>query len=250
MKVLNSAGRLLAILQVLKELRGNRSFGSESIMSIKDCWVKIFNLKEEDDDYEVHYKMGEVMELINKVRYDIKSLNNEDEEEFLRPINDIAVAFSKVSLESKVSVIVDDNKFEGSLIGLKYCALTLKMERNESPIDEEELENILLEVEQLYDSVTKIELPKQIKVMILNNLDCIRKSIINLKINGIEGLQKAMEASIGSLILNNEAVKESKEGVNIAEKILMIISKLDQVLRVSKTTKELVAPIIKYYIGN
>jgi hypothetical protein len=250
MKALNSAGRLLEILQELKELRSNRiMLPSNQPLSIKDGWVEIFNL-EEKDGYEIHYKMGEVMELINKVRNEIKALNNEDEEEFLSPINNIAEIFSKVNLESQINVILDDANFKEALVGLKYCALTLKGERKESQIDNEELEQILVEVGQLCESVLNTELPKQLKIIILNNLENIRKSIIDLKIQGIEGIKKAMEASVGSLILNNETVKESKEGVSIVEKILLIIGKLDQVVRYGKKTKELVAPIIKYYIGN
>lgn len=240
MNICNTAGRLYEILTEMKKL--HNPLGKK--LTIKESLVTVFNLNDKENS-EVYYKMAEIMELIRNVKDEIKLLELEEESEFIGPINKIAEVFSGVSLDSSLELLFKEN-FGYNLQSLKFCAITLKRERRDIEIDQEELNTVYKQFEALRKQVIETELPKQLRVLILKNIDEIMKSINDFKVKGLEGLKRTVESSVGSLILNRETVSGSRDGASIVEKILKNLSNLNQLLSASKTTKELLEPIIQY----
>ncbi|WP_268627145.1 hypothetical protein [Paenibacillus alvei] len=117
---------------------------------------------------------------------------------------------------------------------MKYCALTIKHERNESKIDESALKQIYDQVQEIHSFALEVELPKEIKLIVLGNLENFRNALIDLKIHGADCLRKAMESSLGSLILNNKIIKDSNEGAT-AKRLFGIISNINQVINLGRS---------------
>ncbi|OAB31579.1 hypothetical protein PMSD_18485 [Paenibacillus macquariensis subsp. defensor] len=244
MKAVNSAARLLNIMQeIIEKAKSSKKFP----YALKSCLMEIFQL-DNGMESELHYKVGEIHYLISVVREDVISLALDDEEEFLKPVNTIAKIFSKYNIDSDATKLLTNDEFNTALIELKFCALAIKNERNESKIDESALDQIYNQVEEIHNFSLGVELPKELKLIIIGNLETIRKAFVDFKIHGIDGLRKAIESSLGSLIINNESIKKSDDGRNIAKKLFGIIANINQVINLGKSGKELLGPIINNFL--
>ena len=63
------------------------------------------------------------------------------------------------------------------------------------------VKTINIQVENLLSEVVDADIPHELKRFIINRLEQIRSAILFYKINGVEGLKDALEATIGAAYL-------------------------------------------------
>ncbi|HVF90410.1 MAG TPA: hypothetical protein VNH22_10105 [Blastocatellia bacterium] len=94
---------------------------------------------------------------------------------------------------------------------LEFAADQLSKHPLEQLIDDEELKTVQAEIDSVYDSVSKSELNKELKHLILDQLELIRRALHEYKLRGAKRLREAFAESLGNLFLEGPLLKESKD---------------------------------------
>jgi hypothetical protein len=119
-------------------------------------------------------------------------------EKYFRPFNHIR-PIPERSLTSLSSNIRDDILAvnDGDITVLEFCSEKLESLHLELVIDEQELQNILTEVTELFDEVKSANVDSDLKTFILDGLEAIRRGIYEFRIRGPERLREAIAEIVG-----------------------------------------------------
>lgn len=236
----NPASRLYNFFSELRDMTAD--FG----ITIKDALMHYLKIDNPDDTAQILYGMAELIQLNKILKENILKMDI-NHEVYLQPIKKIEKTFAGFRLDSKVTdflSVIDDS----TMLGLQFCADTLYRKYGDLVINEEDLNQILQDVEDLSKQIINSDLPERLKELFTENLDAIRKAIINYKIWGTEGLKKTLESNIGSIILNGNLIKEKKENNNIL-RFFDIIDKLNKLISVGQNATGLIGSTVKLFLG-
>jgi hypothetical protein len=114
-------------------------------------------------------------------------------------------------------------------------------------IDTEQLDQLVNDVDELIYSIGDSELPVDIKVILVKNLNKIRESLQFYRISGIEGVRVALEQSIGSVLMNHSEILKEKEDENVRN-VFGLFGKLNDFFSSINGAKDLLGPVIKIFL--
>jgi hypothetical protein len=218
METTNPAGRLHLILSSAFE----RSKPNPNI-SASVLWSLVFEIAQ-DPDYEIEVitKLLQLRLLIKETEESLRSIEGLTEKYFrpfdrIRPIADRSLtSLSGINAQSVISGIT-----EGDMTVLEFCSEKLDERHAEPVINEAELQEILLEVNSLFDEVAGAQIDAELKSFVLDSLEAIRRGINEYRIRGPKRLKEALADVIGNLAVNRDVVKAGSkvESVGRFEKL-------------------------------
>ncbi len=237
----NTAGRLYDILSQAKKMPDNKS--------IRQMWAEMFNLDYGDVD-QILLIIADLIVLARNAKEEVERLVSVDHELYLRPFNNIERVLKITNLDtpwSNMKGTLDDS----TMYGLQFCSDTLGRKRGTLKVEEDKITAIQEEIEEITDKVIDLELPDNIKKLIILNLDKIRDALITYRIKGIDGLQIEVERTIGSLYVHQKEIEDAKNEPKVKEafsKFFLALGKINEIIGLAKNTKEMAIPFIKQLI--
>src|SRR5690606_37844735 len=138
---------------------------------------------------------------------------------------------------------------EATMVALRFCADTLSRERGEGEVDSDTLAELSTEVSSLLEKVLASEVPDELKVILSEGLEVVRRALLEYRLRGADGLRRALETVIGSLIRHSAEVKKN-QGKKTVREYLEFLARLNDVVALSLKTKQLLAPVVNYFIGS
>ena len=119
-----------------------------------------------------------------------------------------------------------------AFFNLEVCSDTLSKIYKEKEIDEKELKKLKDDIGKLYEKVyASTSLNEYLRTLILDQLELIRRAILEYRIRGVTGLRESLTTSLGEVHLNmplfNQASRETEE-VKGFLKVLSVIHRLTQ----------------------
>lgn len=229
----NPAGRLYAILDEVRAKPRKKS--------IRNVWAETFGL-EPSATADILFLIGKMIELARDAKQSINGLDNIDHEIYIKPFHNIEKAFSFANIEDhwdNISRHLD----EATMVGLSFCADVLSRTSGEQIIDQETLNDLMEQVENLTHEIMDSEIPPDLKAVLIDNLEEIRRAILEYRIRGVDGLKRALEGSLGAVIRHRPQIVKQK-GKKPVARFLEILSKLDQVVAFSLRMKQLFGPVL------
>jgi hypothetical protein len=106
------------------------------------------------------------------------------------------------------------------------------------------LEKLTAEVNSLYESVVASTLSPEVKLMVLQQLEIIRRAVHEYRITGIMALQNALSGAVGEIALHREEFR--RENGQEIEQFGRILKTLDALISVAMKAKPLLAPLVQY----
>ncbi|WPJ21717.1 hypothetical protein [Bacillus phage vB_BpuM-ZY1] len=88
---------------------------------------------------------------------------------------------------------------------------SMYVENVEQRIEDEYISNFKVEVDKLYESVQKSDMPRELKLKIYDCLIDIKKSLVKYSVSGMDGVEKSMATLFGCVGLNREIVNEDAQ---------------------------------------
>lgn len=131
--------------------------------------------------------------------------------------------------------------------GLRFCANELSKYHFESPISKQELADLLQQIEELTVDVLDSDIDPLLKTLIIDLLETIRKSIIEYRLRGAEGIKDALIYFIGSTVTNYDLVTKEKNKP-IVQRVMDLVSATDKVVSTALQMKALcenAAPLLQ-----
>ncbi|WP_367899798.1 hypothetical protein [Bacillus pseudomycoides] len=210
--------------------------------SFKKTWSKVFRIAPNDTS-ALMTSMSSMLNLFLTTKEYVKKNDRLNNNKNLKFLTKIEIALSSMNFEGSMEHFKHhiDNE---TLTALSYIGESMYFiyDLHESQINGEEIRDLIHEIDNLIENITNSNLPENVKTLLFNNLNSIRTSLITYKISGVEGMQTALEQTIGSLFINNEAITPVAQDENV-KGIFNIIDKMNTLLSTGVAAKDLIGPL-------
>ncbi len=206
----NPASRLLKIMYRANEL--GKGLPNAPIQMV---WGKIFGIGPKDT-LRIYYHLFQLNTLIVEIRSKIEKIVDIDSELYLKHLGHIERMLLSPNLSARWAEMYSRIPGE-AFYSLEVCSNTLSKFYKEKEIDEKELKGLRDDVDKLNEKVLSSDsLNEELKILILDQLELIRRAISEYSIRGTAGLKESLTRSIGEIVINNslfdQNAKESEEG--------------------------------------
>lgn len=232
----NPASRLIDILGRARNVK------PETGVTPRAAWCSVFDISNVDSDealFSVLECLVALRRLFNETVDLLKQAHNIDEELFVTPVE-------------RLARVVDLNKLHADwedywryihptdIHSLHYCEhfLAGHPEQQENEIPDAELQEILSEINNLYESIMALSLPIELKKTLLDLIQEIRKAIHLYRVNGAEAFRDALTRSMGIIVANKETLEENKE-VGEVQSLMNMLVRIDKMYTFAMKVKPL-----------
>ena len=235
----NSAGRLYDLLSQARSISGNKP--------VRHIWSELFGFDSNDIE-QVFIIVADMINLVQAAKEDVSKLHGVNHELYLKPFGRVEGLLKIVNLDipwDSIKGTLD----EATMYGLQICSDALGRQRGTLKVDEDRIAEIQKDIEGLSGRVIALDIPGNIKQLIILNLDNIRKAIITYRIKGVDGLQAEIERAIGSIYLHQDEIKNVQEQPNVKDVIATYfgtLEKINQLIMFAKNITEVALPYIPY----
>jgi hypothetical protein len=225
------AGRLYDIL--------NEARGKPEGDSSRKVWASVFSVPEKDTG-TILRMLAELIQLAHETKTRIESLDDIDQNLYLRPFNKIERLLSQINLDAgwkHWKTQID----EPTIYGLQFCSDKLNRVTNYTKIENTEIDEIKKSLSELTDLVLKSDLDPFLKQLLVRNLESLRQSLIAYKLKGIDGIQQEIELNLGSIVLHKEEIREKsiqKDSSALWKKYFAFLDGLNKTIATAKNLKQ------------
>lgn len=231
----NPALKLHSILtEAYNNVHGNDRYSS--------AWAKVFNI-DENDRIALMRNISGLLNLFNETLNLVEQnerLNTEKNKKFLLKIQNAIFTINFEGSMMKFKDSLDEETltalfFIGEIIYYQYNL-------NESKIDNEKVDEILIEVNDLINSIAESPLPKDVQDILINNLILIKDALYRFRFLGEEELRKALEQTIGSIVINKSIIDENQDD-NIYPRFGSVIGQISSLITIGTAVKDYLLPL-------
>ena len=164
----------------------------------------------EVDMAEIFTKFSAFLRLIEDTERHLTNVDDPNKDNFLKCIPPIKDTYAKINLDALWRQY-GGKPTDSDLALLSLGAQALDKHQREALIAGNKLDEIRQETTELFDKVQESDLDSDLRVIILDLLETILRSISEYKIRGAEGLKKAVAESVGRLTLEKHLVLQEKD---------------------------------------
>ncbi|AYV67632.1 hypothetical protein C2I06_12560 [Niallia circulans] len=211
----------------------------------RDTWGSVLDI-DKDDTIGLLTSISIIIDNLAKTKVFME--NNDYDEEDYKFIEKIERALGYVDTDGNMERFVNNIDSETVSV-LKYIARDMnKDERFNYPeANLEEVKSLIIEVDNLMDSIVSSNLPKDIQSLLFRNLTSIREALSSYKVGGIQSIRDALERTLGSLMINHEKISSIANETPM-KKTYSLLDKLNAIVSTGVGMKELLAPVMQLLI--
>lgn len=236
----NSAERLFSILSELKKLPRDKKL-------VRDAFSQVFNI-DAGDTSKILLIQSDLIKLSQNVKETISSQEDMGSAVYKKPFKKIEAILSKLTLDSQWAVH-SDQLDETTLYGLEVCADILLKKNKNCKLTEDQISDFLREIEKITEKLINSTIPDNLKEVFIKNLENIRKTILTYKINGIDGIQPAIEQSYGTLVTYKKALSTlDKNDTSTIIDFVKFCDHINKGILTARNVTELISPLAPYFI--
>lgn len=199
------------------------------------------------DAAELYRKVAGVLELIDEVSNQLEALPAERREIYKTFVPKIRECFPQ---NFALTRALNDHfgKLAATDLALLFLAASeLDSLSDELEVFEDELASIAKDTNSLFEKVSESELEPALKVIVLDLLEAIRRTVADYQIRGAKGLERMLAESLGRFAIDKDLVdreSKSEEIVGFWEllrRITMVICAVNQTPQLVEHITQLVA---------
>ena len=231
-KTYNSAQRALLMIEQAIQAPGDK-------LAV-NVLAEVFNVDPQNKAEVVRY-LGLFLDLLRQAKEEVMRLENINQELYLQPFNDIAIWLGDINLNGPWLTV--KNKFDpGILSSLMFISDRFDWSFKEDLLENTVLDELRKEVEEFLKDIIASDLDRDFKLLLIEKLEDIRNSILYYRFWGVKGIRRAVEESVGAVIVNRQS-HTSTAGVDKTKKFMQFVGRVNIVISSVTKIKELVSPI-------
>jgi hypothetical protein len=188
--------------------------------------------------------LAKALQLIDMVETRIKATPGINHDLHLYTLPSLRNIFAEAAENSDFNQWKAKYLREDLITPIIFCSNVLGKMGADEEINAENLANLLAEVNKLYESVITSSLSADIKLMVLEQLESIRRALHEYRVAGIVALEQALAAAVGQVALHREEFQREK-GKEI-DRFGKVLTTLDTLISVATKAKPLLAPLVQY----
>lgn len=220
----NPAGRLHSILEKLKQYDADDVAGR---VRSRDVWAALLEVDREDT-VALYRGIGLLLEQVDKAEKLIRDMPEIDPDLYLLNFPTLRQGIATPSINSGWS---DQRKLFSPVVlrDLAFCASKIAEFYSEGIIEQEELASLAEEVNRLFDAVVNATLNQNLRELLLDLLETMRRAIAEYKIRGAAGLREALTKGVGAVVIMAQQAAEPEEQSTV-KRVFSFLEKVDKVI--------------------
>jgi hypothetical protein len=207
-KNINSASRLVALLQNATNLQGN--------LQTLEIWALLFKINEANH----HKKSILVVERLGAMYREIDLVRDQMQE---AKYSEALYVPALSRLENALSTMLLPNTWQTvsqyltpeTFVALSFCGEILPNE--ELLISPDDLASIEVQVQELEDLLTTSTIPPSLRALIAHHITIIRKALAEYPIAGAKALREAGRAVVGDFVEAHEKIKSHRDSPEVTK---------------------------------
>lgn len=226
----NPAGRVYLVLR-------DAPSPTLSKLLIRDAWARLLNIESSSNTVEIYRQLGLLTSELDRAERLLRETPHFDEayiEDFPALRKGLAPQNLGVTWDH-----VQTSLHPGTLKGLKLAALQLSHTYSQGRIKDDEYEEIKKAVDEAFNYVVASEIDYELRVVLLDLLETIRRALADYRIRGTAGLREATSKAVGEIILgwqqtegteDRDAIQQTLKAFVVVDTILSRAMKYKPVL--------------------
>jgi hypothetical protein len=219
----NPASRLHQILKA--------AWGSSREMPARHVWCGVFGISDPDSEtalFEVQSRLLALRKLFSDTQSSLASIPNVNKELYIEPVRRLSNIIDFNRLHHSFSTIVtgiDPN----DLIALVYASDLIRQNQDaqENEISSDEIQEIVVELNDLYERVLVSALPPNLKEALLDLLQQMLRDIHEYRVRGAAALRDLLARSIAFAVANKDELDANKDAAEI-QALVHTLGKIDK----------------------
>lgn len=193
-------------------------------MQVGDLTRLVLNLPQ-NDLAGLYSQYASLLSLIADVENRLRSLDDPNREQYLLCFEPIKRAFHSVSLQHGCEQITNAIS-TSDLALLNLASQRLDLVQREILLPPSEINALQSEVQTLFQQVSASDLAPELRIIILDLLEAIRRTLNEYQIRGAEGLKRVLAECFGRMSLDKEIVVQHNKRPEL-KSFLDLLSKLN-----------------------
>ncbi len=199
---------------------------------IRDVWSKSLGI-EKTDILAVYLALADLVKLFDDAKKNILQLDDVNRDYYLEPFLKIEDVIKHSNLDEKWDRI--SGKLDAvTMLSLKLASNTDSNAIGMKAISDDKLKKLQSDAEDLLEKVVAADfLSEELRRVLLEQLENIRRSILLYRVSGFEGMRRAVESTLGGLILNREQIEDvindGKDKKGIIRNLITLLSDISQI---------------------
>jgi hypothetical protein len=231
----NPASRLIAIYEKARSVQTQNPN-----IPARAGWAYVFEIPTDgqnltvSNEIELIHRLIQLIKLVDETEQALLSIEGINHERYLTPFPAIRQTISLTTLSQAFQphAVTDTH-----MVILGFCEEKLAEYHLEPKIEEEQIKNILDEINNLYEEVRASSLHENLKRIILEQLEHIRRAIHEYRIRGAERLREELVTIIGNYVLNREFIEQANDNPEVGKYKSLLSNFASMVAFASHTTK-------------
>jgi hypothetical protein len=207
MTAIEPVGRLHNLLQAALQQSEQKS--------IRQVWAAVLGIPE-NDHAAILFGIAETIILVREAKEAISRLEGVNTELYLKPFPQIERVFSNSNLDRPWNSARSPLD-AATMYGLQIGSDAVSRVAPEPALTPDDLTAIQEKVDALYDQVIAADLPQQLRSIVLERLDEIRRALKNYLLWGTKGLARAVERAAGAAWVNSELFRAAADNETVME---------------------------------
>jgi len=175
--------------------------------------------------------LGEVHDLIMQARDEVKSHPELNQTLFSNALNSVDVLLKNNHTAAPWASL--SKELGTGLVALEFCAERLDSLSLEIAADPADIEALQASTDELISSLIDADLPHDLKVLLMRRAEEIRRALQEYRLHGARGVEAAMSASIGTLVLHMDEIKRRSRAKGVVQ-FLELLPKIDAAMRTAQ----------------
>jgi len=228
----NPAKRLLEILNTARGIPEN--------MVISAVFGQIFGFPH-TDKVTFYRAIGYLNNLVDQIEFRVRQLPSINHELYLRDIPSLRAVISPNGISDQWGNYCQPLKY-GALTSLEFCVDELSKSHDEVVVSDQQLTELKVQIEALHKSVLQADLDMDLKAVIIDMIMTIRLSIDFYRIQGADGIKRAVVYCAGLVQMHENRFKGKEEKPTIKQ-VSKLMSDLVTIIKTAYKVKEL-GPVV------
>lgn len=188
----NTAARLATVLEQIRS--ANEHTTTKALMAV------IF---ETETDAAFAEELGFFCQMPGEIERQVRALDEEeiDIEFFLQWVDPVNTAITRLWAFNAPIHSVQQAYSPTDIMNLRACSQTLHREKSEPRIAQSQIDDLRQQVEELIDALhTSTDLPPELKICLIEQLDKVLMALRHYSIRGPRGLNAAVDTATGAAV--------------------------------------------------
>ncbi len=233
----NAAGRLWKVLTAAMRLSGGQTHPP---------LAKAFGIEGTPNSLTIVRALTLAIEAADEIESRVKRIPNVDHDLYLHSIAPVREGFLAAIQNYDFNQWRNGHLKAEYLPPLLFCSDLLSKHCPEQEIEQDELLTLTKALNELYEFILASQINDNLRLIILEQLQNIQRSIRDYRIKGVYVLNDALSTAAGDIILHSAEFQTAldKKDRDVLQKFVDVLTFLDKITSVATKSKELLAPLL------